>query len=170
MKDMHGINPLQKQLEEQRYLHGVAYVEQSAGGLKILSTSEVAHLNQILTGESEDPWRFEPISIRMASGKTHFFNVHTNPILLAREVIGEAMRLAGNQELVEGALHLYSQFVISHLFKDANRRTAILATLWLFESHGKHVNARELADFSVGDLREESDLLSLHKKLKELAK
>lgn len=167
---MTSSNPLQKQLQEQRFLHAVTYVTQSAGGLKKLTTSEVTHLNQLLTGESDDPWRFEPTSVRLPSGKTHFLNVVTNPILHARDVISEASRLAGNQELVAAALYLYSQFVISHLFKDANRRTAILATLWLLETYGKPVNSLVLASFSVGDLREESDLENLRTQLEELVK
>lgn len=167
---MVGPNPLQKQLEEQRFLHGVAYVEEAAAGPKILGTSELAHLNQILTGEKDDPWRFEPVSIRLPSGKMHFINVHSNPILQAREVLGEASRLAGNQELVEAALYLYSQFVISHLFRDANRRTAILATLWLFISHGKTLDAKALAGSSVGDLREKEDLEQLRRTLTDLAR
>lgn len=162
-------NPLQKQLEDQRFLHGLAYVEQSARGLKILSTSELAHLNRLLTGESAgEPWRFEQASVQIPSGRTHHFNIVSNPIVSAREIVGNAWQTAGNQELLKAALALYSQLVLHHLFNDANRRTAVLATLWLALSHGGRFDGIALADFPIGDLRDPADLGKLAEKLKHI--
>jgi len=164
-------NFLQKQLEEQRFLHGIAYVESAARGLKILSTSELAHLNRLLTGQVEgEPWRFVQVSVRIPSGKTHHFNIVSNPIIDAREIIGKAWQIAGNEELLRATTFIYAQLVLHHLFNDANRRTAILATLWLTLSHGGELDGRSLADFPIGDLRESGDLERLAGKLKELTK
>lgn len=164
-------NFLQKQLEDQRFLHGIDYVVKSSHGPKILSTSELAHLNRLLTGDSagdKEPWRFERMSVKIPSGRTHHFNILSNPIVTAREIVGNAWQMAGNQEVVDAAYYLYSQLVLSHLFNDANRRTAVLATLWLVRSHGGTLNARELADFPIGDIREMGDQQVLAAKVQTL--
>lgn len=163
---MNGPNALTRQLEEQRFLHGVAYVEQEAGGLKKLSTSELLRINQFVTGETEDTWRFEKATVRIPSGRTHHFNVLNNPIIHARDVIGDAQRMAGNGDFIEAALFLYSQFVLSHLFRDGNRRTAVLATLWLLRSFDRQIDAQKLADYAIGDLRETADMAKLREFLK----
>lgn len=159
---------LQKQLEEQKFLHGVAYVEQAAGGPKILNTSELAILNQMLTGKPQDPWRLESAAVTIPSGQTHHFNILNNPIVVARDILGEAMQEAGNGDVAQAAFHLYSQMILSHLFRDANRRTAALAVLWLTLSHNKTIDARELEKCNVGDLRDGKDLQNLSQKIASL--
>lgn len=165
-------NFLQKQLEDQRFLHGIDYVEKSSRGLKILSTSELAHLNRLLIGDTAgdggEPWRFEQASVMIPSGRTHHFNIVSNPIVTAREIIGNAWQTAGNQEVLDAAYSLYSQLVLHHLFNDANRRTAVLATLWLVRSHGGFFDARELAEFPIGDLRDMGDQQLLAAKIHAL--
>lgn len=164
-------NFLQKQLEDQRFLHGIDYVVKSSHGLKILGTSELAHLNRLLIGDTsgeKEPWRFEQTSVKIPSGRTHHFNVLSNPIVNAREILGNAWQMAGNQEVVEAAYYLYSQLVLNHLFNDANRRTAVLATLWLVRSHGGTFDAKALADFPIGDLREMGDQQVLSAKVHTL--
>jgi hypothetical protein len=166
-------NLLHKQLEEQRFLHGIAYVEKASLGLKILSTSELVHLNRLLVGDNMgsstgEPWRFEQALVVIPSGRTHQFNILTNPIVSAREILGNCWQTAGNQELLRAAVRLYSELVLHHLFKDANRRTAVLATLWLASSHGSRFDGRELAEFPIGDLRDPVDLLKLEDKLKKM--
>lgn len=160
-------NPIQKQLEAQRFMRAIHYVEQAARGPKILSTSELAHLNHLVTGDDESIWRTHPTSVLIPSGKTHHWNVLSNPILAAREVIGEAQRLAGNGELFNGVFHLYSELVLQHVFNDANRRTAVLATLWLTCAYGGSLEAQKLADYLMGDIREKSDREELKANLKE---
>ncbi len=162
-------NLLHKQLEEQRFLHGITYAEQAARGLKILSTSELAHLNRLLTGDTgEEPWRFEQASVVIPSGRTHHFNVMSNPVISAREILGNCWQTAGNQELLRAAVRLYSELVLHHLFRDANRRTAVLATLWLTRSHGGRFDGRELAEFPIGDLRDPTDLAKIEEQLKKM--
>lgn len=161
---------LKRQLQEQKFLHAEAYVRNSAGTLKHMTTSELAHINQMLTGENEEPWRLEPVQVTIPSGNIHHFNIVSNPIIQAREILGHAQDLAANGDLEEAALYLYSRLVLNHFFSDANRRTAILATLWLLQSSGADVNAVELARAPVGDLRDEKDLQTLRAKLMSLIK
>jgi len=165
---MSPTNPLHKQLEEQKFLHAISYVEQAAGGPKILTTSELGYLNQMLTGKNQEPWRLEAAAVTIPSGQTHHFNVLNNPIVTARDILGETFQEAGNGDLKEAVFHLYSQMILQHLFRDANRRTAALAVLWLVRSHRGNIDAVELEKFPVGDLRKESDLERLSQKLSML--
>ena len=157
-------NPMQEQREQLRFRHAVAYVDHNASGLKRITTSELAHLNKLIT-EAEDPWRMESASVRIPSGKTHQFTVVANPIHVARTVLGTAQQMAGEQELTEAAVHIYAQLVLHHLFKDANRRTAALATLWLLRSYGAGIDAEKLAEMKVGDLREPNDVSRLAREI-----
>lgn len=161
-------NDLLKHRAQQKFSHALNYVQQAAGGPKILNTSELAHLNQMLTGGQDDPWRLSPVSVTIPSGKTHHFNLLNNPIVCARDVIGEAQKLAGNGDLPEAAFYLYSQIVLNHLFLDANRRTAALATLWMVQAAGGSIDAALLDKQPIGDLRDAKDLANLKTKIKSL--
>lgn len=165
---MSPTNPLHKQLEEQKFLHAVAYVDQAAGGPKILTTSELGYLNQMLTEKNQEPWRFEAAAVTIPTGETHHFNVLSNPIVSARDLLGETFQEAGNGDLLVATFHLYSQMILRHMFRDANRRTAALAALWLVRSHKMQIDAIELEKFPVGDLRNPADLDRLKQKLSML--
>jgi prophage maintenance system killer protein len=153
-------NPMQKQREQLHFRQAVTYVEQNASGLKRITTSELAVLNKMIT-EANDPWRMENAAVKIPSGKTHQFQVVANPIHQARTVLGTAQQMAGESELAGAAVHVYTQLVLLHLFKDANRRTAALATLWVLRSHGAGIDADKLAEMAVGDLRESADMARL---------
>lgn len=162
-------NPLHKQLENERFARAIAHVEQTAPTIKRLNSVELARLNQMLNGHSEEPWRFDPASIQIPSGKIHQISVMSNPLHIARDVIELANQIA-TTDLIEGAFQLYSKLVLAHLFNDANRRTAALATLWFLRAHGGDVDVVALSQTAVGDLREESDLQSLRKEFVALVK
>lgn len=161
---------LHKQLQEQKFLHAEVYVRRSAGTLKHLTLSELAHLNLMLTGGDSDPWRLEPVSVTIPSGRTHHFNVLSNPVPHARDIVGHSLDLAANGMLREAAFFLYSRLVLHHFFNDANRRTAVLATLWLVQSHGMELDVNDLSRFPIGDLREPCDLNALKDKIVSLLK
>ncbi|HVK61392.1 MAG TPA: hypothetical protein VM432_07570 [Bdellovibrionales bacterium] len=150
-------NPLQRQLEDQRFLSAVHDVHQAAGGIKKINSMELAHLNQVLTDSKEEPWRFSEMEVRLPSGNLHHFNVVSNPINRARDILGAANQMAGNGEVKEAALFTYSELVLAHLFKDANRRTAVLATIWILENAGHRVEAQKLLEIPLGDLRNIKD-------------
>ncbi|PIS11025.1 MAG: hypothetical protein COT73_06180 [Bdellovibrio sp. CG10_big_fil_rev_8_21_14_0_10_47_8] len=163
-------SPLQRQLEQQRFLHAVAYVHQAAPSLKKLTTSELMHLNQILTGSSDDPWRVGEARVELPTGDVHEFNIISNSTLIARDILGDAVVMAGNQKVMEAAANVYSRLVLEHLFNDANRRTAVLATVWLLGAHSHDIDAEELLAVSIGNLRQTSDLQALVDKIKSLSR
>ncbi len=161
-------NPLQKQLEEKRFQSGVSYVQQAAGGLKKLTSSELAHLNQLVTDrEEEDPWRFQSTTIQIPGGTVEM-QVHSNPLNRAREITGNALQMAGNGKVVEAACYLYSELVLEHLFQDANRRTAVLATLWLLGNSGIHVDAAKLLSTPLGNLRNQVEFAIFQSRIEQL--
>ena len=166
---MNPKNPLQKQLEQERFARAISHVEQTAQTIKRLNASELARLNQMLNGQSEEPWRSEDASIKIPSGKVHQMSVMNNPLHVARDVLELANQLA-DQDLIEGAFQLYSRLVLAHLFNDANRRTAALATLWYLRAHGGDVDVVALSQTPVGDLREELDVKKLKKQMMALTK
>ena len=161
---------LQKQLEHQKFLHGISYVQQAAGGIKKLNSSELSHLNQILTDNKHEPWRLSETKVQIPSGQMQHFNIVSNPINRAREIIGNASDMAANDKTLEGASYLYSQLVLEHLFMDANRRTAVLATLWLLQSYSLEVDAQELLRVPIGNLRDKKDLELLAQKIEKLVR
>jgi hypothetical protein len=162
------MNGLQQQLQAQRFLHGIDYVQASAGGLKVLNSGELAHLNCILTGSTGDPWRLESAVISIPTGQTHEFNVLHNPVSLARDILSEVQGVVGSGDLLKAAHTLYTQLVLRHLFRDANRRTAALGTLWLVLSEGGSLDATELDRLPVGDLRNPQNVQQLHSSLNAL--
>lgn len=172
-KDLNGYgmsqtkNPLQKVRENQRFVNGLSYVYRAAGGIKKINSGELMHLNQILT-ETDEPWRFEPAEIEIPGGKKQLFNLVSNPVAKARELIGNALQTAGNGEVEKAAVELYRELVLAHLFRDANRRTAVLATVWILENHGIKVDAESLANIPVGDLRTESERRIFENRVSEL--
>jgi prophage maintenance system killer protein len=162
-------NPLHKQLENERFARAISHVEQTAYTIKRLNSVELARLNQMLNGHSEEPWRFDPASIQIPTGKVHQISMMSNPLHVARDILELANQIAV-QDLIEGAFQVYAKLVLAHLFNDANRRTAALATLWFMRAHGGDVDAVKLAETQVGDLREESDLQKLRKEFILIAK
>jgi hypothetical protein len=163
-----GKGPLQNQMDETRFLQGVSYVRQAAGSIKKISTSELEHLNKILTDGDEDSWRFEEAQVQIPTGKSHHFSLLSNPINKARELLGNAVQMAGNREPEKAALYLYCELILGHLFQDANRRTAVLAALWVLYSEGLQIDAQILLDIPVGDLRVDSERKAFTDKFNEL--
>lgn len=146
-------NPLQMQLEEARFQHGIDYVRFESKGKKRLGTSELARLNEHLSG-NENPWRVTAMKIQIPGGHQVDFNVIANPVVIARKILGDAFEKAGNDKLAEAASEMYMNLMLEHLFIDANRRTAVLATIWLLESHGTVIDPKDLYQIPVGNLRE----------------
>lgn len=149
--------PLWKIREDQLFLKGVDYVRHQAGGIKRINSQELAHLNQIMTETTDEPWRFEPVEVTIPGGDVHHFNIVSNPINRARDLCGQAVQIAGNGDVHDAALYLYIELVLAHLFKDANRRTAVLATLWILEHGGIRVDPQALLNIPLGNLRAEAE-------------
>ena len=145
-------NPLQRQLEDERFRHAIEVVHQEAQSQKNLNSSELAHLNQVLTKNAE-PWRVEATQIQRPGGEVFDINMISNPVARAREIMGKTWDLVAADKAVEAAIYAYTQLVLDHLFKDANRRTAALAALWVLNSQHIELDAYELIKVPVGNLR-----------------
>lgn len=165
-------NPLQKQLDHQKFLHAIQYIRDESRGLKKLNTAELARTNQFLCGQSHnenfDPWRFDPVNVQIPGGQTHFINVLSNPTNRARELIGMALQMSGNGQGLDAAIYLYSHLVLEHLFNVANRRTAVAAALWILLISGYDCDAEQLLALPIGDLRDQKNLSDLNLKIKAL--
>ncbi len=152
---------LKKQLQRVRFEKAISYIDANASGKKHLNTQELAGLNMMILGNSEDPWRNEAAVVSIPGGKRASFAILTNPMINIRNIISNALQKAMNGDVEDGALDLYSQLVLNHFFKDANRRTAVAATHWLLLEHGIHISALGLLEFGIGDIRSEDQLKSL---------
>jgi hypothetical protein len=164
-------NPLHKQLELERFLHVVTYVENSAQSIKKLTTSELQRLNHHLSGYSDDEaWRFGAAQVEIPGGHIRQMNLISNPIVRAREIISESELLAANDRPVEAATHLYANLVLEHLFKEANRRTAVLAAYWLLVEHRVEIDVKEFLQLPIGNLQNKGEFEDLGRKIKALTK
>ena len=155
-------NPMYEQLENERFATAVSYVRSEAHGIKKFGSNELAHLNQMLTNESE-PWRIEPVEIQIPSGEVQKISLISNPQSKAREIVGNAHEIAVNEDKVEAIHYVYSRLILEHLFRDANRRTAALAAYWVAETNGVSIDPEDLVQIPVANLRDssvEKELLS----------
>jgi len=154
--------------EDQLFRRGVDYVHHAAGGIKKINSQELAHLNQLMTETTDEPWRFEPVEITIPGGEVHHFNLVSNPINRARDLCGQAVQIAGNGDVRDAALYLYIELVLAHLFRDANRRTAVLATLWILENGGITIDADKLLNIPLGNLRSDDERKAFEEKFTAL--
>jgi len=160
--------PLQNQMIEQRFLQGVNYVQQASHSIKKINTGELEHLNKILIAGDEESWRFEAAQVLIPTGKSHQFGLVSNPINKAREILGNALQMAGNREPKKAALYLYTEMILGHLFRDANRRTAVLAAIWILHGEGFTVDPQAMLDLPVPDLRIDKERQEFSKKFEAL--
>jgi hypothetical protein len=157
----HTKNPLQKQLEERRFLNAVDYVHAAARSIKKINSSELLHLNQVLTNSAADAplssWRTDAVEIQLPDGAINHFNLVSNPLNRAREILGHALDMTASVDPKNAGLYVYTELVLAHLFRDANRRTAVLATIWILELAGRTVDAHQLLEIPLGNLRSTGD-------------
>jgi prophage maintenance system killer protein len=161
------MNLLKEQLIRSRFEHTLAYVRASANSLKKLTTSELAHLNQMVEGHTEEPWRMEPVSVNFAGGKKTEFSVASNPIIATRNILTYANEMIEEDNNLDAATFMYAQLVMGHFFKDGNRRTAVAAVYWLLQKKDLEIDANALLDEKLGDLREEGEIRKLKATIKK---
>ena len=153
---------LKKQLELVRFEKTAEYIQAAAyGHKKHLNVPELAQINNMLTGHNDDPWRVESVSLKLPSGRVETLSMITNPIFEARDIIFRARDDAEQDNFTEAATYLYSQLVLKHFFKDANRRTAVAATFWLLLERDIEIPAMGLLQLGLGDIRMEKQLVTL---------
>ncbi len=157
---MPGNEILKKQLEQARFLRALEYVQKDARGTKKLISSELLHLNQIINNATEATWRNQAAKVKIPGGIEKQFRIINNPMVRARDILTEAHAILQRDEVARAATHLYTHLIKEHLFSDANRRTAVLAVVWLLLEKNIEINAQELHDIPIGDI---SDLANLKK-------
>jgi prophage maintenance system killer protein len=164
------VSPLARQLEVSRFERATEVAESLAEHRSLLTTVELARLNQILTGSSDDPWRQEPVTLVLPSGKTETFSLIADPKQNAREKLHHATELADQGNPIDAAVDVYVGLVLAHVFKDANRRTAVLAAHYFLRRHGAPISGLALHEIGLGDLREEGQIQMLRDTIQQMAK
>lgn len=166
---------LKRQLERTRFERALAACESLADRRALLTASELARLNRILTGKkAEDEatvtWREGPVTFTLPSGKTETMALIADPVQTAREKLHRATEAAEAGAVIDAAVSIYANLVLSALFKDANRRTAVLAAHYFLRRYGIPVSGLALHEIGLGDLREEGQLDALRETISQMAK
>ena len=169
---------LKRQLEIARFERAKGVIESLAEHRALLTTMELARVNDILTGVGQaqggqtlEPWREEPMTVTLPSGQTHTFALLRDPKLSTREILHKATELAqegGNA--LDAAIDAYAGLVLLHAFKDANRRTAVLAAHYFLQRYGVPLSGLAIHEIGLGDLREEGTLQSLRETVHQMVK
>jgi prophage maintenance system killer protein len=169
---------LKRQLEMARLDHAIEVAESLADHRALLTTAELARLNSILTGkpahesghEQEDPWREGPVTISLPSGKTETLMLIADPKVTAREKLHRATELAEAGSVIDAVIEIYTGLVLAHVFKDANRRTAVLASHYFLRRYGIPLSGLAIHELGLGDLREEGQIEALRETVRQMAK
>lgn len=163
-------NNLKKQLELSRFERALEVADSMVESSVFLNTAELARLNQVITGVQTDPWRAGVAICKLPSGRDATFQVLADPINKAKEILRGAKNRADAGEVVDAACDVYAQFVLTHVFADGNRRTAVVAAYFLLKAHGYSVSAVGLHELGLGDLRIESQMEALRETLRGLVR
>jgi hypothetical protein len=165
---------LQKQLELSRFERAIHIAESLAEHRALLTTAELVRMNQVLTGtdgkSDKDPWRQDAVTLTLPSGKVETLALIANPVLTARDLLHRATELAENGNALEAALAVYVGLVMSHVFEDANRRTAALAAHYFFVRYGVPLSGLAIHELGLGDLREPGQIEMLRQTVEQMVK
>ncbi|MGZ6332955.1 MAG: Fic family protein [Bdellovibrionota bacterium] len=161
---------LRRQLEIARFERALEVSESMADHHVLLTTTELARLNNILTGKNDEPWRQAPTTITLPSGRTETLALLADPKITAREKLHRATELAEGGAVIEAAVDIYAGMVLAHPFVDANRRTAVLAAHYFLTRYGIPISGVALHELGLGDLREEGQLDALRETVRQMAK
>lgn len=169
---------LKRQLEMARFERALTVAESVADKRALLTTVELARMNDMLTGRDPNqpssdpngPWRDEPVTLTLPSGKTETLALIADPKITARDRLHRATELAEGGAPVDAAVDIYVGLILSHVFKDANRRTAALAAHYFLRRYGVPLSGVAIHEMGVGDLREQGHLDSLYETVRQMAK
>jgi len=165
-----GTTPLKRQLELARFERALEVAESMANHRALLTTAELARLNHIITGKPDDPWRYESVTITLPSGRTETLALIVDPVLMARDKLHRATEVAESGAVIDAAVDIYAGLVLAHVFQDANRRTAVLASHYFLTRYGVPVSGVALHELGLGDLREEGQIESLRETIHQMTK
>ncbi len=161
---------LKRQLEISRFERALEVSDSLANHRALLTTTEIARLNNILTGETDDPWRGDPVTITLPSGRTETLALFADPKVTVRDQLHRATELAEGGNVIDAAIDIYTGLVLAHPFKDANRRTAVLATNYFLRRYGVPLSGLAIHEIGLGDLREPGQLEALRETVHQMAK
>lgn len=161
---------LKRQLEMARFERAVEIVESMAEHRALLTTAEIARINAALTGKTDDPWRTDTVTLSLPSGKTETISLIADPKMTTREKLHRATEEAENGAVVDAAVDIYVGLVRAHVFKDANRRTAVLAAHYFLRRYGIPISVLALHEIGLGDIRETSQVQSLRETIHQMAR
>jgi hypothetical protein len=165
---------LKRQLEMTRFEHAREVAESLAEHRALLTTAELARLNNILTGkktaETDEPWRQGTVTITLPSGKTETLSLIADPVMQARDKLHKSTELAERGQVLDAAVDIYTGLVLSHVFQDANRRTAVLAAHYFFRRYGVPLTGLALHELGLPDLREEGQIEGLRETVRQMVK
>jgi hypothetical protein len=146
---------LAKQLELSRFQRALEVCESIAENRALLTTFELERVNSILAGkEQSNPWRDSPVTLMLPGGKTETLQLLSDPKITARDHLHRATETAENGHAVDAAVNLYADLVLSHVFKDANRRTAVTAAHYILKRYEIPITGLAIHEIGLGDLRE----------------
>lgn len=172
-----GSLSLLKQLEISRFDRALAATETLAQNRSLLTTMELERINGILNGKKVEQsgsadgiWRETPVTLSLPSGKTETLSILRDPKLTAREHLHEATELAENGHAIDAGVTIYVKLVLSHVFADANRRTAVLAAHYFLTRYGAPISGLALHEIGLGDLREPGQIDALKETISQMAK
>jgi hypothetical protein len=163
---------LKRQLEITRFERAQEIVESMADRRLLLTTSELARLNNILNGKSQDhePWRQGSVTLTLPSGKIETLSLVGDPVITTRDKLHHATELAEAGQVIDAAVDVYAGLVMAHAFEDANRRTAVLAAHYFLKRYGVPIPGLALHEMGLGDLREPGQLETLRETVHQMAK
>ena len=146
-------NFLQKQLERSRLERALEVVDSLITKGAFLNTAELARINSIVLGSNvEDPWREGATICTLRSGKQRPLQLIEDPVRRAKEILNFAKEKAIHGDAIDAAADLYADLVLNHVFKDANRRTAVVAAYMLLKQSNIGISAIGLHELGLGDL------------------
>lgn len=163
---------LRRELEKARFERAMEVAGSIADHRALLTTTELARLNRILTGQKEDsdPWRREAVTVTLPGGRSAQIELIADPILNSREKLHKATELAETGAPLEAVIFAYTGLVMSHFFKDANRRTAALAAHYFLRRYGIPLSGLAIHELGLGDLRQAGQIDALRETLGQMIK
>jgi hypothetical protein len=163
---------LRVQLERARFERALEVCESLVAHRALLTNAELARLNNILTGHqpTDDPWRQGPMSVTLRSGRQVQFAVMADPKVHLRDRLHHSTELAEAGQVIEAAVEIYVNMVLSHYFQDANRRSAVLAAHYFLKRYDTPISGLAIHEMGLGDVRDPAQVEALREALRNMSK
>ena len=117
-----------------------------------------------------DPWRKGAVTVTLPTGHVETLALLADPVQDARVHLHRATEMAENGNIIECAVDIYANCVLSHYFEDANRRTAVLAAHYFLKRYGIPVPGLALHELGLGNVREPEQIEALKETIRQMAK